>query len=245
MYLTDTFSSNEDNERHDDTFRLLLVKLCALSLRLVLKKAAKAQRQTAYLCPNPRTEKLTYVGFFYIFHFVCFVFCQISKNWFTQVLCLAGSARKSSDGKLWGQKDKQKPFCSLAVSPPLGSQTNCVLSFSLISVGGVGRSIEFLVPPPSDRPTHQPTAPIYLPNKWYWCSTSSAMNCRQFSRPASETEQAAYLWRVLSLEIWAKICYRSSLHPHSQRNEFNWLKDVFSHLNGCSDQWQWAFLYNC
>lgn len=160
MYLTDTFSSNEDNERHDDTFRLLLVKLCALSLRLVLKKAAKAQRQTAYLCPDPRTEKLTYVGFFYIFHFVCFVFCQISKNWFTQVLCLAGSARKSSDGKLWGQKRQTKAVLLISrLSSARQSNKLWVVVFADIS--GLGGKVERVSSPAAIRP---PNPPAHRPN---------------------------------------------------------------------------------
>jgi len=93
----------------------------ALSPILILKEAARAQRQTAYL-----SRKKAYIcrRFFLL---MCFV--KLAKNWFTQVLCLAGSPKSVDWGTLGPKRQTKAVLLISRLSAALGSQTNSACRF--------------------------------------------------------------------------------------------------------------------
>jgi len=89
---------------------------------LILKEAARAERQTAY-----SSRKKAYICRRFFFLLMCFV--KLAKNWFTQVLWLAGSPKSVDWGTLGPKRQTKAVLLISRLSAALGSQTNSACRF--------------------------------------------------------------------------------------------------------------------
>jgi len=112
----------------NDTFRLLLAKLCDVSASLLVPFSFSFSKKQ----PEPKDKqhiraekKLTYVDAFFLL--MCFV--KLAKNWFTQVLWLAGSPKSVDWGTLGPKRQTKAVLLISRLSAALGSQTNSACRF--------------------------------------------------------------------------------------------------------------------